>query len=64
MEKDFLIVPNKLDAISNYVFIEDVVKAHLLAMESDIVYENYIIGGENMSYGNLFKMIKTIFSMI
>lgn len=60
MEKDFLIVPNKLDAISNYVFIEDVVKAHLLAMESDIVYENYIIGGENMSYGNLFKMIKKL----
>jgi nucleoside-diphosphate-sugar epimerase len=60
MEKDFLIVPNKLDAISNYVFIEDVVKAHLLAMESDIVNGNYIIGGENMSYRNLFKMIKKL----
>ena len=60
IEKDFLVVPNKLHSTSNYVFVEDVVKAHVLVMESDIVQGNYIIGGQNMSYGSLFHVIKDL----
>jgi nucleoside-diphosphate-sugar epimerase len=58
IEKDFLAVPNKLYATSNYVYVEDVVKAHILAMESNITSGKYIIGGQNISYDGLFNMIK------
>jgi nucleoside-diphosphate-sugar epimerase len=60
MEKDFLVVPNKLNVTSNYVFVEDVVNAHLLAMESTVESGNYIIGGENISYKELFNTIKIL----
>ncbi|MFD2726844.1 NAD-dependent epimerase/dehydratase family protein [Hyunsoonleella rubra] len=59
-KKDFLLVPNRLKSTSNYVFINDVVHAHLLAMESDVNYGRYIIGGENISYKQLFSLIKTL----
>ncbi len=58
--KDFLIVPNRLRSTSNYVFVNDVVNAHLLAMESDINNGQYIIGGENASYKHLFSLIKEL----
>ncbi|RED50152.1 NAD-dependent epimerase/dehydratase family protein [Seonamhaeicola aphaedonensis] len=60
LKKDVLIVPNKLESESNYVFIKDVVNAHILAMESDISNGKYIIGGENISYNRLFNTIKTL----
>ncbi|MFL1013028.1 NAD-dependent epimerase/dehydratase family protein [Flavisericum labens] len=60
MQKDFLVVPNKLESISNYVFIDDVVNAHLLAMKSQRYYGKFIIGGENISYRNLFLLIKKL----
>ncbi|WP_242155429.1 NAD-dependent epimerase/dehydratase family protein [Aestuariivivens sediminis] len=59
-KKDLLIVPNKLKIVSNYVFIKDVVNAHLLALESNSKNANYIIGGENVSYMTLFKTIKQL----
>lgn len=60
LQKDFLVVPNKLESESNYVFINDVVNAHMLAMESHITDGKYIIGGENISYNKLFNTIKTL----
>lgn len=58
--KDVLLVPNNLKIISNYVFIDDVVNAHILAMQSSISRGKYIIGGENSDYENLFKTIKDL----
>ena len=55
-----LIVPDKLDVEANYVFIDDVVKAELLAMKYGQSGENYIIGGENVDYNGLFGLIKTL----
>ncbi|MBC3757224.1 NAD-dependent epimerase/dehydratase family protein [Hyunsoonleella sp. SJ7] len=55
--KDFLMVPDKLKSTSNYVFIDDVVKAHILAMKSHRNHGKYIIGGENVSYQQLFSLI-------
>lgn len=60
IRNDFLLAPDKLKISSNYVFINDVVKGHLLAMEHGKNGENYIIGGENISYDALFKKIKRI----
>lgn len=57
MKKDFLIVPSKLDIITNYVFIDDVIKANILAMKKT-TNGKYIIGGHNLSYTALFDTIK------
>jgi nucleoside-diphosphate-sugar epimerase len=59
MKKDVLFVPNHLEVASNYVYIEDVVRAHILAMECHMVSGRFIIGGENISYEALFNKIKT-----
>ncbi|WP_370477001.1 NAD-dependent epimerase/dehydratase family protein [Tamlana flava] len=59
-ENDFLIVPSKLDVVANYVYIDDVVDAHLLAVDKGKSGEKYIIGGENASYNQLFKKIKSL----
>lgn len=59
-KNDVLIVPSKLNIISNYVFIDDVIDAHILALQSGKKGEKYIIGGENISYHQLFDNIKTL----
>ncbi|RLD27039.1 MAG: hypothetical protein DRI75_10440 [Bacteroidetes bacterium] len=56
----FLYVPAKLDVEANYVYIDDVVNAELLAMEKGKTGEKYIIGGENTDYNGLFKKIINI----
>jgi nucleoside-diphosphate-sugar epimerase len=58
-KNDFLIVPSKLNIRSNYVYINDALNAHILAMHSGKSGEKYIIGGENISYLELFDKIKT-----
>lgn len=55
-----LYVPSKLDVEANYVYIDDVVNAELLALKSGKTGEKYIIGGENTDYEGLFKKIKNI----
>ncbi|WP_418602888.1 NAD-dependent epimerase/dehydratase family protein [Hwangdonia sp.] len=57
---DFLFVPAKLHVSANYVFIEDVVNAHVLAMTNRASVGKYTIGGENISYETLFKNIKNL----
>ena len=46
--------------MSNYCFIDDVIKGHILAMAKGIGGEKYILGGENISYSNLFKMLRSL----
>ncbi|MCO4823056.1 MAG: NAD-dependent epimerase/dehydratase family protein [Flavobacteriaceae bacterium] len=60
IKNDFLFVPSRLNSIANYVFIKDVVNAHISAMDNGISGEKYIIGGENLSYSKLFNIIKHI----
>ncbi len=50
-------VPSKLHIESNYVYIDDVTKAHILALKNGKPGEKYIIGGENASYEKLFTTI-------
>ena len=42
------------------MFIDDVIDAHILALQSGKKGEKYIIGGENISYHQLFDNIKTL----
>jgi len=59
-KKDILVVPSKLEVVSNYVFMDDVINAHLLAIDKGISGEKYIIGGENVNYQELFNTIKAL----
>lgn len=56
----FLVVPSRLNISSNYVFIHDVVQAHVNAIDWGKAGEKYIIGGENLSYEQLFKTVKNL----
>jgi len=60
MRDKTLYVPSKLNVEANYVYIDDVVNAEILAAEKGLTGEKYIIGGENIDYEGLFKKIKTL----
>jgi nucleoside-diphosphate-sugar epimerase len=51
-------VPSCDDVVANYVYVDDVVNGHFLAMEKGIGGEKYILGGENLSYRSFFHSIK------
>lgn len=54
------IIPGSGKSIGNYVYIDDVVKGHLLAMEKGTPGEKYILGGENISYCGFFDSLKKV----
>jgi len=54
------IYPGNGNAVGNYVFVEDVLNGHLLAMRNGVSGENYILGGEHASYKELFKKVYAI----
>ncbi len=54
------IIPGDGKSSGNYVQVEDVVTGHLLAMEKGKPGERYVIGGENITYNQLFEMIREI----
>ncbi len=52
----FRILPGDGKSIGNYVFVDDVVNGHILAMEKGRNGERYILGGENHSYSDFFQV--------
>lgn len=54
------IIPGNGKRIGNYVFIDDVIKGHMLAMEKGQTGSQYILGGENVSYITFFNTIKKL----
>jgi nucleoside-diphosphate-sugar epimerase len=54
------LIPGNGKASGNYVFIDDVVQGHVLAMEKGISGENYILGGEDSGYNDFFSRLETI----
>lgn len=54
------VIPGNGESIGNYVHVDDVVSAHILAMEKGINGERYIIGGENASYNAFFKLLAEV----
>lgn len=56
----FRLLPGDGTSIGNYVFIEDVVKGHLLAMQKGRAGERYILGGENASFIDFFEILKQV----
>ena len=51
------IIPGDGKSIGNYVFIDDVVNGHLLAMEKGKAGERYLLGGENYSFMEFFSLL-------
>ncbi|MBI4417404.1 MAG: SDR family oxidoreductase [Ignavibacteriales bacterium] len=51
---------NKGLNVGNYVFVDDLVKGHVLAMERGKTGESYILGGENASLKHLFDLVDAI----
>jgi nucleoside-diphosphate-sugar epimerase len=58
MQRSFTIAPAATAIVGNYAFIDDVVEGHFLAMQKGLAGEKYIIGGENICYGDFFNAIK------
>jgi farnesol dehydrogenase len=46
--------------VGNYVLVDDVVRGHLLAMERGRVGERYILGGENATLREFFRLVDRI----
>ncbi len=44
----------------NYVYIDDVVAGHWLAMQKGLTGEKYILGGENLSFISFFNIISDV----
>jgi nucleoside-diphosphate-sugar epimerase len=55
VEGRWRLIPGNGESLGNYVFVEDVVTGHLLAMEKGTPGERYVLGGENISYNQLFQ---------
>jgi nucleoside-diphosphate-sugar epimerase len=54
------IIPGNGKSIGNYVFVGDVVAGHILAMQKGRTGERYILGGENISFDDLFRTISEL----
>ena len=57
IEGKFHIIPGNGKSIGNYVFIDDVVDGHILAMNKGKPGEKYILGGTNASYKEFFDTL-------
>jgi len=54
------VIPGNGKSVGNYVHVEDVVSGHILAMEKGLSGENYILGGDNISYNDFFKELGSL----
>lgn len=54
------VIPGDGKSIGNYTYINDVVEGHILASEKGRAGERYILGGENLSFNELFQIIKKV----
>ena len=51
------ILPGNGNSVGNYVYIDNVVSGHIMAASKGLSGERYILGGENLSYKDLFRII-------
>jgi nucleoside-diphosphate-sugar epimerase len=53
-------IPGDGSSIGNFVFVEDVVDCHLLAMEKGRSGERYLAGSENLSFSEFFRKLAMV----
>ncbi len=56
----FPILLNRGVNVGNYVFVDDVVEGHYLAMQRGRIGQRYILGGENASMAEFFRVIDRV----
>jgi farnesol dehydrogenase len=54
------IIPGDGKKVGNYVYIDDVVHGHILAAKNGRAGERYILGGDNLSFDEFFKVLKDV----
>ena len=54
------IIPGDGNKTGNYVYIDDVVDGHMLAAEKGRAGEKYILGGENLTFNELFGVLASV----
>ncbi len=59
-EGKWRIMPGNGKSVGNYVFIDNVVQGHILAMQKGKKGEQYILGGDNISYNQFFETVSNI----
>ena len=60
MAGKWYVLPGDGQSQGNYVFLPDLVKGHLLAMEKGRPGELYLLGGEDLSYDEFFTLLGEI----
>ncbi len=60
MEGKFRFLPGDGSSVGNYVFIDDAVEGHLLALEKGKTGERYILGGANASFREFFQLLERL----
>jgi len=48
------------ESIGNYVYVDDVVTGHILAMEKGRTGERYILGGSNLSFNQFYQELSEV----
>ncbi len=54
------IIPGNGKSTGNYVYIDDVIDGHILAMERGRTGERYLLGGSNLSFNEFFSMVTEV----
>jgi len=54
------ILLNKGVNIGNYVYVDDLVRGHILAMEKGRIGQRYILGGENVSLEQVYRAVDEV----
>jgi len=54
------LLPGNGKSVGNYVFVDDVVNGHVLALEHGKSGDKYILGGQNVSYIEFFKCLRDV----
>lgn len=60
LNRPFAIAPGSRDVIGNYVYVDDVARGHIQAMDKGRNGEKYILGGHNFGFGEYFKMVEEV----
>lgn len=53
-------IPGDGTSEGNYVYVDDVVNGHLLAMQKGVSGQRYILGGDNISYNDFFNLLRKL----
>lgn len=60
IEKKWKFIPGNGENTGNYVFVDDVVNGHILAMEKGKAGERYILGGHNLSFNEFINIVSEV----